>query len=284
MGLFSDTANEEIEEFLSYLRSGQSGHILLIADGGSEIGKVRLRLKGRIERSGETDGVMTARLTLKELSDEEWNEGASERRQSDDMSLVDAIFVDGALLGEDAAASLEGLMDLLRKARMIESRESLTIVVMGDERSRLRPAEYRLKSVHDFTYKPLDRKMLLAKASLLIKGLVPKTDVVDLNYRRAGRPARITKEVLMEELSEFGLQIRHETALREQTFLRFFSEVFLDQKGDGLLGRCLFSTRDPDTGAHHCFFSFFGVTDAQLKHIRNWIRGDYASRKEKSGS
>ncbi len=87
----------------------------------------------------------------------------------------------------------------------------------------------------------------------------------------------------MDELSEFGLQITHSTPLREDTFLRFFSPIFLDTTGNGLLGRCLFSVRDDQDGLYRCFFNFFGATDAQLKHIRNWIRGDYAARKEKSG-
>lgn len=278
--LFGQGEQEEIAEFITYVCSGQTGHLMVIADGG-EVGHVRLRIHGKVERSGETDGVMLLRLTLREVSEEEFQEGHGS--SLDEMLTgIDAIYIDGSLLGEDRAASLEGLLELLKKARLIESRESLTVTILGDERSRLAPAEFRLRTVQDFLYKPLDRKLVITKALVLIKGFVAKTDAIDLSRHRVGRAGRITKEVLMEELSEFGLQIRHETPLKEHTFLRFFSPVFLDQ-GDGILGRCLFSSKDPDTGLYHCFFSFFGVSDAQLKNIRKWIRGDYAARKEKAG-
>ncbi len=281
LSLFDAAEHEVIGEFVAYVRSGQMGQVVASADGGDGIGRVRLRVHGKIERGGESDGVTILRLTLRELSEEEY---AQTRGPGADGGLdaIDSIYIDGSLLGDVPGPALDGLAEVLRKARLIESRESLTVTVLGDERSRLRPGDFRLKNVQDFLFKPLDRKMVLAKASLLAKGLVATTDSVDLAYRKADQPGRIAKEVLMEELSEFGLQVRHETPLREQTFLRFFSPAFLE-RGEGILGRCLYSSKDPDTGLYHCFFSFFGVTDAQLKHIRNWIRGDYASRKEKAG-
>ncbi|MCM2282345.1 MAG: hypothetical protein NDI61_10935 [Bdellovibrionaceae bacterium] len=281
ISLFGDADKEEIKEFISYIRVGQTGNVIVSADAGANVGVVRLRIRGRIERSGDVDGVMILRLTFREMSEEEYKVSHGPAADAE-VGVIDAIYVDGSLLGEDPGRALEGMAEVLRRAQLMETRDALTVTILNDERSRIRPAEFRLKSVQDFLYKPLDRKMVLAKAALLTKGLAAKTESVDLAYRKAGQPVRITKEVLMEELSEFGLQIRHETPLREQTFLRFFSSIFLD-RGDGLLGRCLHSSKDPDTGQYHCFFSFFGVSDAQLKHIRNWIRGDYASKKEKAG-
>lgn len=282
LDLFDSEDKEQLEEFFGYLRAGQAGQIGLVArmkDGTD----VRLRIKGRIEKSAENESVMLAHLNLRELNEEEWRKTAVRSSEGVKNFMIDAVYIDGSFLGDSPAATIDGMVELMRKARLIESRESLLLTIMGDEKSRIQPDEFKLKTVHDFMFKPLDRKMTIGKAMLLIRGLFPKTDSADISHRRAGVPGRITKEVLMEELSEFGLQIRHQTPLRENTFLRFFSPVFLSEGADGVLGRCLSSMRDPDTGVFHCFFTFFGVSDGQLKHIRNWIRGDYAARKEKSG-
>ncbi len=276
-----DAANKEtIEEFLVYLRSGQSGSILVSADA-RHIGRVNLRITGRIERAADADGISVAALKLEELSDDDWQDQHASSTTDCDVDGIDAIYLDGSFLGENPESTLEGLFQTMRRANVIQSREALSLTIFGDERSKLKPADFRLRMVHDFLYKPIDRKMLIAKAAVNIRGLMQKTDAVDLHYRRANRKGRVTKEVLMGELSEFGLQITHPTPLREDTFLRFFSPIFLDTTGNGLLGRCLFSERDETDGQYRCFFNFFGATDSQLKHIRNWIRGDYAARKEK---
>jgi len=284
-GIFGPAVKEEIVEFMAFVRSGQTGQMLASYElnDGDDIGTVFLKIRGRLERSGENDGVAIARVTLREIEPEEWHEQYKRSHVSGKVQSVDAVFIDGSLLGEDPASTLEGLREVLFKTGMVRDKEGLRITVLGDERSRISPETFRLPIVTDFVFKPVDRKSLLDKAALFVDGLDRKTNVIDLTHKPMQISGRLAKEVIMEELSEFGLQIRHNSMLREQTFLRFYSSVFLDEKGQGILGRCMFCGKNQDTGQYQCFFAFFGVSDAQLKHIRKWIRGDYAAKKEKSG-
>ncbi len=285
LSLFSNDNRNEIEEFLAYLRSGQSGEIGVVGRAPTG-GTVRIRIRGRIEKSGEADGVTIARLVFREMVDDDKGDSAgtfASSRNSKEMQAIDCIFIDGSLLGDIPEQSITTLTDHLQKGGLIQGPDWLSIVIMGDERSRVLPGDFRLKTVQDFIYKPIDRKMFLGKAMVVIDGLMPINDSVDLSHTPARSTGRLTKEVMMSEISEFGIQIRLENPFRERTFIRFFSPVFLDETGLGLLGRCRSSRKDKESGLFNCFFSFFGVTDAQLKHIRNWIRGDYAARKEKAG-
>jgi hypothetical protein len=90
--------------------------------------------------------------------------------------------------------------------------------------------------------------------------------------------AKLGKEVLMSELSEFGLAISQPSPFKERIFMRFYSRLFGDE-GGWIAGRCHSCEKD-NHDTFKCQFMFFGPTDDLLQRIRRWIREDYVAKKE----
>ncbi len=282
LDLLISSDRAEWDEFLLTLQRGHKAQSILYFK--NIIGELHaILIKGENARTNDADG-RALRLDLRELNIEEV-QMENERRHKEHTVFpqVDAIYID-ALSIKDFAPWYEGLREILKRGNLLIG-EKLPVCLMVEDKAKIKLEEYRINSVADFIYKPVDRRFLAAKAAVLITDLVASNDDnVDLSFTPADAPAKIAKEVHLNEVAEFGFQIKSSIPFREDIFLRFFSPLFLDETGDGVLGRCTTCTADPnEKDSFGCFFTFFGVTDAQLKHIRNWIREDYVSKKDEAG-
>lgn len=270
---------DEWDEFLLTLRRGHKSQAILHFKNVSGATHTLL-VRGENSRSSEIEG-KTIRLELRELSQEEL-ELENDRRSKEKavFSQVDAIYID-ALSIPAFTPWYEHLKDLLKNSNLLIG-EKLPVCLMVEEKSSIDLAEYRIPAVSDLVFKPIDRRFVASKAAIIISDLVASNeDNVDLSFTPADLPAKISKEVRLNEVAEFGFQIKSSIPLREGIFLRFYSPLFLDETGEGVLGRSTSCTQDPnEKDSFGCFFTFFGVTDAQLKHIRNWIREDYVNKKD----
>lgn len=282
LDLMVPTDRDEWDEFLLTIERGHRAQAIL--DFKNANGDLHaILLNGENAGTSNSDGP-TIQLNLRELNPEEI-QIENERRHKEQIVFpqIDALYID-ALSFKDFDPWYEGLREVLRRGNLLIG-EKLPVCLMVEEKSKLKPENYRFKGVADFIYKPVDRRFIAAKAAVLISDLVPSNDDhVDLSFTPTDVPAKIAKEVHLDEVAEFGFQIKSSIPLREDIFLRFFSPLFLDETGDGVLGRCTACTPNPnEKDSYGCFFTFFGVSDVQLKHIRNWIREDYVSKKDEAG-
>lgn len=268
---------DEFEEFILTLQRGHKVQSILFFKGDTDESHALL-IRGENIRGGEK----TLRLDLRALSQEEI-ETEMKRRKSEQAVFpqIDAVYID-ALSIREFAPWHEGLRELLRKSNLLIG-EKFSVCLMVDEKSDLDPAHFRDPNVGDFMYKPVDRRLLTTKAAVLVKDLIPSNDNVDLTFTPLEMTVRIAREVELSEVAEFGFQVSSKIPFREGVYLRFYSPIFLNENGEGILGRCTSCEPHPeDKETFGCFFTFFGVSDTQLKHIRNWIREDYVHKKDEA--
>ena len=283
LGCIDDADREEFDEYLTGLRDGSGGRIIVRlrdTDGFHH----PVQITGHLERAGQGDGSKLLRLDFHAIANDEWiKEMENRRHQGGELETLSALFIDASGL-RDLGPWYEGLRTLLQKNNVLKG-EILPICLMSDEKNKyLNPADLRLKVVSGFMFKPIDRKVVMSHAVEMVPGLLASTDAVDMRFIPANVPVHLGKEIEMDEISEFGLQIVSKVPLREGVFLRFYSSLFLDEKGEGVVARC--TSCEPDANnkdTYFCFFSFFAVTDEFLKHIRTWIREDYVAKKENDG-
>lgn len=268
----------EWEEFLLSLQRGRKSQVTLYFKGSGE-NQHALFIQAETDRKGSGDGSRLLRLDIRELSNDELETENERRRQEQSVfPQVDAIYIDALSIREFENWYGE-LKNLLQQSNLLIG-DKLPICLLIDDKS-VDLANYRINGIADVMFKPVDRRFVAAKAPVLVSDLVAANDSVDLSFTPADYSVKIAKEVKLSEVAEFGFQVTSNVPLRENIFLRFFSPLFLDETGDGVLGRCTACVQDEtDKNSYGCFFTFFGVSDAQLKHIRNWIREDYVSKKD----
>lgn len=280
---------EDFNEFLSYTTHGGKGvtGVRFVNNSGEF---VYAEIKGSHVLSKEPDIPNHLRLDLKQVDRSTWAElnRLTSKGVTPDSFRFDAVIIDGGLIRGDIATWLEGFHQALVRAGVHAATDPLPrIIVIADEDARIEPALFAHRGVADFLYKPLDRKLVTDKLSAALPQLTRMVHLEASPFVSSEVTAQVCKGVELEELSEFGLTIRHPTPFKARVFMRFFSPLF-GESAEGVLARCSASIPVPNVNAkpgtndvsYNCHFVFFGCSDELHKRIRNWIREDYVSKKE----
>lgn len=278
---------EDFQQMIDYVKGGGKGYALFrVRDEEDRL--YYLEANGSLEKAGDGDGNAILKIELRRHSEEDWK--TLEKKASAGDQVVDpaefrfdAIFIDGTLIRGEVPSWIEGLNEALLNAGAFNRGEPMPkIMILADEKSRLRPESFRFKAIGDFVFKPLERKFVSYKVKTLIPELVPRGEPDMPPFVPCEIPAKLAKDAKMEEVSEYGLTIAHPSPFRGNVYMRFFSPLFGDNS-DGVIGRCTHCDKKAGEGeGYACHFTFFGTTDEVLKRIRTWIREDYVHRKEGS--
>ena len=275
------TDQEDFNEFLQYTATGGRGMtgIRFVDSNGSF---VYAEVKGSFRTSHDPEEPSTLRLEIKQIDRAAWMDlnRMVAKGATPDQFRFDALVIDGGLIQTEASAWLEGLQSALVRAKVMLPSDPLPrIFIMADEGSRVLPTAFMNPNIADFIYKPFDRRLVTEKLTIAVPQLSRSTLPETSPFVPCELTAQVCKIVHLEELSEFGLTIRHPTPIRPRVFMRFFSELFGEIE-DGVLARCTASIPVKDDGTFKCHFVFFGCSDELHKRIRNWIREDYVLKKD----
>lgn len=278
---------EDFQQMIDYVRNGGKGYALIrVRDDEDRL--YYLEASGVIEKTGDADGNATFKILLKRHTEDDWKALRKKASAGEDVAdpaefRFDAIFIDGSLVRGEVPSWIEGLNEALINVGAFNRGETMPkIMILSDEKSRLRPENFRFKGIGDFVFKPVERKFVSYKIKTLIPELVPRGEPDMPPFVPCEIPAKLAKDAKMEEVSEYGLTIAHPSPFRGNVYMRFFSPLFGDNS-DGVIGRCSHCDKKQGEGeGYACHFTFFGTTDEVLKRIRTWIREDYVHRKEGS--
>jgi hypothetical protein len=279
---------ESFEEFTTFVEGGPIGRCSFRMH--DETGRVvYIEAAGRLDKAGGDGSSQLLRIEMTELDQEAWEKaiaasyGATGAPNKDPSSFkFEAILIDGAMLRPTPVAWYEQFVESLRKARVITADEAPPkVIVMSDLKSRTRNDGFRIKGIASFVYKPLDRRYMIQLIHALCPQLALSRAPESSEYVLCELSAKLGKEVIMDEVSEYGLTIQHPSAFRDKSHMRFFSRLF-GEEGEWVAGRCHACEKNGTGEGHRCHFMYFGPGEELLQRIRRWIREDHVARKEKA--
>ncbi len=274
----------ELREMVDYAVSGGKGRSFLKFKNEIET-TFYIEAVATLSRSADRETGAQVQLELVEIEEADYRNAhmqESDKRPSNAGDLLyDAIYVDVNLIRGDLQIWYDGLREAFMMAGVITPLEPMPkIILLADEKSPTRPENYRSKLICDFIFKPLDRKVVSYKAKEIIE-LIQRKEPELAPFVKCNLPAKLAKEVVTEEVSEYGLSIVHPTPFKAGATMRIFSPL-LGGGADGVLARCHYCElrKGEKESTYICNFMFFGTPDEILKRIRTWIREDYINKKE----
>ncbi len=273
----------ELREMIDYALSGGKGRAFLkINDPDHHV--YFFEADATLAKAADEDDDAQIRVELTQIEKAVYVKHAAdhmEKKLEPADLLYDAIFIDVNLIRGEIKPWFDGLREAYMKAAVLTPGQPMPkILLLADEKSKSSPDAYRTKEVFDYIFKPIDRKSMTYKAKIAVNELIPRKEPEIPPFVRAQIQAKLAKDAVMEELSEYGLSIAHPTPFKTGSMVRFFSPL-LGGGVDGVLGRCTHCDLKEDKN-FLCHFMFFGTSDEILKRIRTWIREDYVHRKEGS--
>lgn len=274
--------HEDFNEFLSYTATGGQGvtGVRFVDTNG---GLIYAEVRGRYRPSPSAEEPATLQLDLKQIDREAWKDlnRVGSKNATPEEFRFDAIIIDGGLIRTDTPSWIVNLQGAMTRALVLAPEAPLPkIVIFADEGSRVQPSDFTHRNITDFIFKPVDRKLMTDKLAVAVPQLSRSVLPENPPFVPCELTAQVCKNIRIEELSEFGLTVRHPTPFKPRIFMRFFSDLF-GNTADGVLARCTASIAVAgDEPSFKCHFVFFGCSDELHKRIRNWIREDYVQKKE----
>lgn len=284
-GLDKQDANE-MNEMINYAVSGAGQGRAFLKMKDQQKRTYYVEATANLAKLVEGEEPSLVHVELSQIDKAAYEKNAGHSRQAEKKIepadlMYDAIYIDVNLIRGDLQPWYDGLTEAYLKAGVINPGGPMPkIILLADEKAKTRPDAYRNKIVSDFLYKPLDRKVLSFKAKIAVNELIPRKEQETTPFVRAEMNAKLAKDAMMEELSEYGLSIAHKTPFKRGAMVRFFSPL-LSADAEGVLARCAYCEQKEEKEiSYTCNFMFFGTPDENLKRIRTWIREDYVQRKE----
>ncbi len=272
---------EEVVEFLNYIKNNGRGQIFVRFIGPQqEIHYIRLL-------GQEILGVVPPqiRILMSETLGEDGLKLWKSYHPTNELKLeaehVACIIIDASGIIETVETWASQFKGFLETAKVISSEKKVPVLVLLPEKSLAKLEELKLTFFSDVILTPHDRKLLIEKVNLNCSGLCNEYGLMVTTFEPASAEVKVAQQVQMEMASEFGIKIRATKPLREGVFLRFFSPLFLDENYEGILARMFSAQQDEkNKSEYHNIFSFYGISDSFLKHIRKWIREAHIAQKD----
>ena len=202
---------------------------------------------------------------------------------SDAKSDALVLIADGDLLGKDPAAWFE------KTRRNLSERMKVPVAALamsyespagtGSNGRTKDPARiFRSGSVDDLVLKPLDRSLFLQKVECLL-AFDPAASPSFLFRQKTSLIVEMGKDTTIDRVGESGFAIRNPSPLVDGVFARAYSDLFGEGRERAVYGRSYQSERHPQfPGEYLVYFSFFGITHAQLQRVRKFIRAQAGFR------
>ncbi len=277
--LHPDDLDETIE-FLNYVKSNDKGSIFVRMRG--PFGSTHhIKIDAEEVKGAKPSQI---KIQMSELKGPEglkiWQAARPEVKQEGRIEL-DTILIDASGITQTVESWAIQIKSFLENVKILGPDKKVSIVALLPEKSMAKLEEFKLTFFNDVFLTPIDRKHLIDKVNFHAIGLCTADGFVSPGFDSVREQVKLAQEVKMEMASEFGVQIRSTQIIKEGVFLRLFSPLFLDENYDGILARSYSSEADEkDKTMFHCVFSFYGISDAFLKHIRKWIRETHIAKKD----
>ncbi len=272
---------EETIEFLTYVKTHDKGHIFIRLKGPHS----SLHLMYMEAQKVKGSSPPKIKVELAELKGDAGLEKWQTVRPRADIKQpkldLDAIIIDTSSVTDEIQEWAIRLKQFLESTKIEDGSKKIPVIALVPESAIPKLDSFKHTGFADVILTPFDRKLIIDKLSLHVDGLCNEFGLTFPRYRDFSTHIYISQTVIMEMASEFGLQIRFAQPFREGLFLRFFSPLFQDENYDGILARSYAAIpSQKSSDEFHNIFSFFGISDAFMKHIRKWIRDTHIARKE----
>lgn len=186
----------------------------------------------------------------------------------------DALIISSKFATSNPQAWLEGLNAHTKCSRFF---------LLIDQNENVNPAWLGSPYLRGVSIKPIDPRhlMVLVTESLGRKDL--KYSMDNLGMAKSNWFVHAAKPVLLTSISEYGVTLELPRPLRNGTFL-FLRQGIFDKAPNRCLCARSYISEEREKNKYHVSFTYYGIQDDFLKHIRHLVMELYAAEKSAEGA
>ena len=201
------------------------------------------------------------------------------------LQKLDLLIIDAGFIGNNPTSWIEGLSAAARQKGLLADKERLKVMILMDENNP--PANLKVFSqpeIVSLVNKNGELRSMLVQIATHIENPFTIYNVGNIGWASANFNIHVSKDIQLEQISEFGAVIRHPRPIRPGTFLFMRKSIFDNAPNQCLAARfyaCTEHSKYP--GEYQCSALYYGINDMFMKFARQWFRETYAQSKQKDG-
>ncbi len=205
------------------------------------------------------------------------------KEEAKKISALDFLIVNQALVPENIDDWKGRIREVCIK-NGVSVPEELPVLIIADEKNGSGAKKYRYQKIFGMIYKPLKSRMVCYQTSTGLNWPYTKYNHANIPAVKCIIPAHVAIESKLASIGEFGGAFSHAKAFSPGTVVYLHESIFVNAPDGYLCARIYFAEADPkDKSRFLCYLNYFGISDQFLKFIRNWIRKDFAGKKQNQG-
>ncbi len=216
---------------------------------------------------------------------DEMNAFSGENSPEGQLQKLDLLIIDVGFIGNNPSSWIEGLNTAARQKGLLGEKERLKVMVLIDENQP--PPNLKIFSqpeIVSLINKNGELRSMLVQISTHIDNSFTIYNMANIGWASANFNIHVSKDIQLEQISEFGAVIRHPRPIRPGTFLFMRKSIFDNAPNQCLAARfyaCTEHSKYP--GEYQCSALYYGINDIFMKFARQWFRETYAQSKQKDG-
>lgn len=198
---------------------------------------------------------------------------------------IDALFFDASYLGENYSERWNLIYNLVKDRNMAEKSGPAKFFAISEKHQNSDEILEKNAPFEDVFEKPIDSPFFTKKLKMIFPQLV-HLEELDFTYSKKPELLKVAQPVTALEISESGFMLRYPRPIEVGSFRKIVLSLPHTVGNPEFLGVCIghqeveIELKDKSkVKVYDCSFVFFGVRDATLRHIRNWIKDYYVSTK-----
>jgi hypothetical protein len=206
------------------------------------------------------------------------------REEAKKISALDLLIVNQALVPDNIDDWKQRIREVCTKNGVTVPENDLPVLIIADEKTGAGPKKYRYQRIFGMIYKPLKSRAVCYQVSTGLNWPYTKFNHANVPPVKCVIPAHVAIESKLSTIGEFGGAFSHAKAFSAGTVVYLHESIFTNAPDGYLCARIYFAEPDPkDKQRFLCYLNYFGISDQFLKFIRNWIRKDFAGKKQSKG-
>ncbi|MCB0414390.1 MAG: hypothetical protein KDD50_08660 [Bdellovibrionales bacterium] len=200
-------------------------------------------------------------------------------RRSPRLTKIDVLIINFKMIPSDFDSWYENLNEGARNRGLLNQNKKIKVIVIG-EKSYEKAYYFSKKPIRGLLNSPINAHELAINISIVTNNSFTLYCLKNTHWLDTKAYVFVAKSAILETISEFGSTIQLPSPIAPGTSLFLHGSIFAEAPNRSLAARFYHSEpHESEKNKFSCSVIYFGINESFLKYARNWIRENYASKK-----
>ncbi|MEZ4871725.1 MAG: hypothetical protein R2827_05645 [Bdellovibrionales bacterium] len=208
---------------------------------------------------------------------------AANAERNPKLSKIDLVIVHRDFISENVNNWVKQFVAKCKDKKLIRRDSIVQFIIVDPDETLMKNPPWN-RHIVSIIHNASARKALFSLVSQALQSKYSIYSIFNLNFVETNIDAHIGRPVRLNAVAEYGASITDKIPIKPGVILYLHGSIYEQAPGKMLAAKFYHVIDAPDDKGNPQYtssFIYFGINEVFLKYARNWIRENYAQRKER---